>query len=225
MTSAGGCAPLAAFAIEQLRPRVVFAKFTFNGLQLLAKIRAALCVRKLRRQILLQLLLDLRDLKLPGDMRLHGLDAFRYVEFFEQSLLLRKIDIEVGRKKIGQLSPISNVHQDRPRLIGYVGRHLYDLHGIFAQRLDLCFPLLAFGRRRSGFKDAHLRLEKRMGQNELANSEAMKSLDNDKIVSSGWRRQLQHYHRRTDAKQILRRRIILRGIALRHQPDDLALGQ
>ena len=38
-----------------------------------------------------------------------------------------------------------------------------------------------------------------------------------KIVSSGWRNSFENRDRRADAEQILRRRIILRGIALRHQ--------
>ena len=37
-------------------------------------------------------------------MRLNGFHPLRNVEFLEQTLLLREIDVEVGRKKVSQLS-------------------------------------------------------------------------------------------------------------------------
>ena len=58
-------------------------------------------------------------------------------------------------------------------------RRLNDLHGIFAQRLDFRLPLLAFGRRSLEFENAHLRLEKRVGQDELANRDTLEDLGND----------------------------------------------
>jgi len=50
---------------------LAFTQFLLDGLELLAQIGFALCIGKLRRDVFLQLLLDLRDLELRGDMGLH----------------------------------------------------------------------------------------------------------------------------------------------------------
>ena len=91
--------------LDGLGARLAFAKFALNGLHLLAQIRASLCLRKLGRQILLQLLLDLGNLKLRGDVRLHSLDAFGNIEFLEESLFLRGSTFRLVARKSASCPP------------------------------------------------------------------------------------------------------------------------
>jgi hypothetical protein len=92
--------------------------------ELRTEIRTPLCVGKLRRDIFLQSLLDLGDLKLSRNVLLHSIHPFFDVEFFEQRLLLRNIDIEVRRQKIGELLGILDVHDHQARLFRGVRRQL-----------------------------------------------------------------------------------------------------
>ena len=111
--------------------------------QLRTEIRAPLCVGKLRRDIFLQSLLDLGDLKLRRNVLLHGTHPFFEIEFFEQRLLLRDIYIEVWRQKIGKLLGILDVHDHHARLFRRVWRQLEQTHSRITQIPERGLPFLA----------------------------------------------------------------------------------
>ena len=100
---------------------VAFAQFALDRLDLAAQIGLALRIAELRLHILLQALLDLRDLELRGDARLHRAHAFRDVEFFEHRLLLRDRQVEIRREEISQLSGIVDIAHDHGRLVRGIG--------------------------------------------------------------------------------------------------------
>ena len=68
-----------------VRAGVAFAELALNRLHLSAEVGLALRVAELRLHILLQALLDLRDLELRGDARLHRAHALHDIEFLEQA--------------------------------------------------------------------------------------------------------------------------------------------
>ena len=78
----------AAFGLTQL---------VLDRFKLRTQISAPLRIGELRRNIFLQSLLDLRDLKLRRNVFLYRTHPFFDVEFFEQRLLLRDLYIEVRR--------------------------------------------------------------------------------------------------------------------------------
>ena len=105
-TSAGGLA--SSSRVRKLRDLflgagVAFAELALDGLELFAQIGLALCIAELRLHILLELLLDLRDLELRGDAGLHGAHAFAHIEFLEDRLFLREVILRLRREKIGEL--------------------------------------------------------------------------------------------------------------------------
>ena len=145
MTSAGGFASSSRLA--QLRDLFVRAGFAFaelalDRLHLLAQISPPLRVGKLRLHILLQLLLDLRDLELRRDACLHRVQPLLDVVLLEQRLLLRDIEIQIWRQKIGQLLRILDPEHDRARLFRHVRRQLEQLRGRVAQISESGFKFL-----------------------------------------------------------------------------------
>ena len=86
MTSSGGFASSSFWrscAHLFFRAGIAFAQFALDRLHLLAQISAALRVGELRLHVLLQLLLDLRDLELRRNARLHR--ARRFSRSFSSS--------------------------------------------------------------------------------------------------------------------------------------------
>ena len=64
-----------------------------------------------------------------------------------------------------------------------------------------------------------------MRQDELGNLDSLQDLDNNKDRLVGLPEKLHDGDRGADVVEILRSRIVLCSIALRDQPDDLALRQ
>ena len=87
-------------------PTSAFAEFTLNGFELSAEVGLALRIAKLRLHILLKSLLNLCDLELRGETDLDRAHSFSDIEFFEDGLLLRDINVQIRREKIGELSGI-----------------------------------------------------------------------------------------------------------------------
>ena len=83
-----------------VRAGLAFAELPLDRLDLLAQISAALRIGELRLHILLQLLLNLRDLELRRNARLHRAQTLLDVILLEDRLLLRDIDIQIRREKI-----------------------------------------------------------------------------------------------------------------------------
>ena len=115
MTSAGGFASSSRVLTRDLHicASVALSQFALNGFQLLAEVSAALCIGKLRLHILLQLLLNLRDLELGGDVGLHSAEPLFQIKLFQERLFLRHIDVQIGREEIDQLFRVLDAsHQD-----------------------------------------------------------------------------------------------------------------
>ena len=126
MTSAGGLA--SSRRLRKLRDLLVragfaFAQFALDRFELLAQISSALRVGKLRLHILLQLLLDLRDLELRRDVRLHRAQAFLQIEFLQNRLLLRATStFRFGARKSTSCSGSSMLrHRSAPDCSGASG--------------------------------------------------------------------------------------------------------
>ena len=128
-------------------PGIAFAKLLLDRLELLPQISFALRVGKLRRHIFLQLLLDLRDLKLRRDVSLDRTQSLGDVELFENRLLLGNIDIEIGREKIDQLFRVLDAAHEDARPFGRVGQQIEQLRGGVAQISKLRFELFCLRRR------------------------------------------------------------------------------
>ncbi len=80
-----------------------FAQLMLDRSDLRTQVSAALRIRELRRHILLQLLLDLRDLELRGNLLLDRVDPLFNVDFLKERLFLGNIDIQIWREEIGEL--------------------------------------------------------------------------------------------------------------------------
>ena len=75
---------------SRFRPGVAFAQFALDRLELPAQVSLALRIAELRLHILLQALLNLRDLDLRRDAGLHRTHAFQNIQLFQDRLLLRR---------------------------------------------------------------------------------------------------------------------------------------
>ena len=132
--------------LAQLRPLLLraafFAELLLNRLHLFAQVGAALRIGELRLHILLQLLLDLRDLELRRDARLHRAHPLLEVVLFQQGLLLRDVDVQVRPEKIGQLFGVFEREHNRPGLLRHVGRKLEQFCGRIAEIAELRLEFL-----------------------------------------------------------------------------------
>ncbi len=165
------------------RAGIAFAQFLLDGLYLLAQVGPALRVGELRLHILLQLLLDLRDLELRRDARLHAANSFLEVVFLEQRLFLRDIDVQIRRQEIGQLFGILHPEDDRARLLGHVRGQLEQLRRRITQVAKSGFEFL---RRRRGLqgKELDFRAQERIRLQDFADRKTPQRLhdDDDAII-------------------------------------------
>ena len=181
-------------------------------------------VGKLRRNVLLQFLLDLRDLQLRGNVSLHRTQTFLHVEFLQDGLLLGKIDIEIRREKIDQLLRGLDAANDRARSFRRFRSQIEQARGGIAQIPELGFELLGL-RRRNGIEQLHLGPHIWIGRNNFAQRKPAQPLHEHDDVVVRLPQKFENDRGRADFIQVLRRRIFLVRIALRDQPDDFALRQ
>src|SRR5712692_3447044 len=163
---------------------LVFTEFVLDRFDLRTQIGAPLRIGKLRRDVLLQFFLDLRDLQLGGDMSLDRADSLFDVRFFENRLLLCNIDIQVRRQKISELFRSRDVQDHQARLLRRFRRKLEQSRSRIAQVSERRFPFLAL-RRRNGFHQIDFRPNKRRSRDDLAQTESVESSRDDDHVIVG----------------------------------------
>ena len=107
------------------------------------------------------------DLELRRDVLLHGAHPFFDIELFEQRLLLRDIDIEIRREKIGELLGILDVQDHHARLLRRVRRQLEQTRSRIAQVPERGFPFLA-RRRQDRLRQIDFGAQKGIGRDDFA---------------------------------------------------------
>ena len=162
----------------------LFAKLALDGFHLFAQISAPLCLGKLRLHVLLQLLLNLRDLELRRNTGLHDGQPFFNVEFLEDRLFLRRLDVQIRREEIGQLFGVFNAEHGRPRLFGHIGSELEKFRGRIAQVPESRFPFLG-ARGKLGIEQIDFGPQIGMRGNDFPQCEPAQTLHHDHDVIVG----------------------------------------
>ena len=183
---------------------LLFAEFPLNRADLFAQVGAALHVGELRANVLLQLLLDAGDLELGADLVVNRAHALRNVQFLEQLLLLRCLEIQTVGHEIRELASVGEVHQDGAQFLRHARGQLEKLQRRFPQTFQRGFPLGISNGRRDRLEHVDLCAEVRLRLHDATDAEALQGIDDQECRALGLADELQNLADRADAEEIVR---------------------
>ena len=197
-----------------------FAEFLLDHFHLFLQIRPALLIAELLVHILLDFLLQFRDVQLVRHLGLDGADAFGNIEFLENGLLFGGGQFQSTRDEIRELATVIEIahqHADLFRHILLVGKIA---QGRIPESIHGSFPLRSV---RVGRGMQHLHIGQHVGDGLGGCSElhALQHIDDEDGVVLAFLDLTQHLHRDANAIEIRHARFVLGLAALREHADGL----
>src|SRR5678815_1532164 len=186
---------------------LLLAEFALNRADLFAQIGTPLQVREFRADILLQLLLNSRDLELGTDLVVNRSHPPRDIQFLEQLLLLRRVEIQAVRHEVRELAGVGEVHQDRAQFLRRTRREFEKLQRRFPQTFHRGFPFGIANGRRDRLEHVDLGAQIRLRLHDAADAEALQGIDDQECGALGLPDELQNLAHRADAEEIFRSRL------------------
>ena len=204
---------------------VVFPQFLLDGLELLAQEIIALVLADLRLHLGLDLRPELEDLEFLDKDPVQAVHPGAHVEGVEDFLLGRGADgAQTRRDEVGQAPWLFDADGERLQIVGQQRRQRHDLLeaalDVAQQRVDLEMILVALfvGNGRD------LRAQIRLHRDDLVEANARQALHDEAKAAVGQPEHLVDMGGGANRIEVGLQRFVERGIALREDADQLAVG-
>ena len=170
-------------------------------------------------------MLQLRNFELCAHALVHDADTLDHVQFFQQVLFLLGLQVKGAGQEVGQQTWRIDVPYGQPQRFSLLATQVEQFRRGIPQAFNRGLELFVlFGRCGHG-EHFDLGADERVGQDHLANRDALQSLHHQDDLVLFTPEQFHHGRRHTNVMQVVRGWVVLTGVLLSEYANDLRAGQ